>query len=296
MHSRTRQALALLLTGGVLAACAASEQPPADSTAAAPAAAAAPGAAMPVVEVSAMDFAFQMPDTIQSGVVNFRMVDTGTEPHHLMIMRIDGGHTVDEAMQAMQAVEKGEGPPPAWLTFVGGPNSPTPGSGEASEAAVDMQPGSYVAICLIPSTDGVPHVAKGMTKTFTVVPATVPAVAPTADLTMTLVDYAYPVDNAITAGRRIIKVENTAQQPHEVVFVKLEPGKKAEDVMAWEMGGRQGPPPGRMVAGTAPMGPGAVNYVSYDFTPGEYGLLCFVPAPDGKPHIAHGMIQTITVE
>jgi hypothetical protein len=33
-----------------------------------------------------------------------------------------------------------------------------------------------------------------------------------------------------------------------------------------------------------------------EFTPGEYGMLCFIPdAKDGKPHIAHGMMKQFTV-
>ena len=33
-----------------------------------------------------------------------------------------------------------------------------------------------------------------------------------------------------------------------------------------------------------------------ELTPGDYGLICFVPdAKDGKPHLAHGMVKTITV-
>lgn len=31
-------------------------------------------------------------------------------------------------------------------------------------------------------------------------------------------------------------------------------------------------------------------------TPGDYGLICFVPdAKDGKPHLVHGMVKTIKV-
>ena len=39
------------------------------------------------------------------------------------------------------------------------------------------------------------------------------------------------------------------------------------------------------------------NDVMLDLKPGAYGLICFYPdAKDGKPHLAHGMVATITVE
>jgi hypothetical protein len=34
-----------------------------------------------------------------------------------------------------------------------------------------------------------------------------------------------------------------------------------------------------------------------DLASGNYGLICFVPdAKDGKPHLAHGMMQDFKVE
>jgi hypothetical protein len=39
-----------------------------------------------------------------------------------------------------------------------------------------------------------------------------------------------------------------------------------------------------------------VAFITADFTPGEYALICFLPdAKDGKPHFAHGMIQQIHI-
>lgn len=44
------------------------------------------------------------------------------------------------------------------------------------------------------------------------------------------------------------------------------------------------------------MTPGSNTYFDVDLTPGEYILICFVPdAKDGKPHVAHGMMQRVTI-
>ena len=32
-----------------------------------------------------------------------------------------------------------------------------------------------------------------------------------------------------------------------------------------------------------------------ELTAGTYGLVCFIPAPDGAPHAAHGMFKVFTV-
>lgn len=257
--------------------------------------AATPGAEgpVPVVEVSATEYAFVMPDTIPSGFTSFRLTDHGREPHHLVLVRLDEGHSAEEFLRSMATPGA---PPPAWATIVGGPNSPDPGGHMVSEVALELEPGNYLAFCAIPAPDGQPHVAKGMVKPFVVVPSEESAAPPEVDVDMRLVDYAYPTDRSISAGRRVIRVTNDAQQMHEVVFVRLHEGKTVEDLMAWEQN-PAGPMPATMIGGTSPMSPGAVNYVIADFEPGEYLLVCFVPdAKDGRSHVAHGMVQTITVE
>jgi plastocyanin len=183
---------------------------------------------------------------------------------------------------------------PSWAVMMGGPNAAEPGATIAATIPVDS--GNYVFFCVIPSADGAPHVAKGMMRPLTVIPATAPAAPePTADITMTLVDYGFQLTTPITAGLHTIRFENAAAQPHEVVLVKLEPGKTMQDwVAAAEK--MNGPLPGTLINGIAGMDPGKHAYVTQDFTPGEYGIVCFVPdAKDGKPHVVHGMIQQLTI-
>jgi hypothetical protein len=59
----------------------------------------------------------------------------------------------------------------------------------------------------------------------------------------------------------------------------------------------EGPPPIEPVGGAVGLTRGAVNFVTAEFAPGDYALVCYVPdAKDGKPHLAHGMIRFIRVE
>ena len=119
---------------------------------------------------------------------------------------------------------------------------------------------------------------------------------PTADATISLVDYDFQIAPAITAGQKTIRIENHAAQDHEVVLVQLAPGKSIQDFVNWT-NTMSGPPPGRPMSGIAGMAPGRHAFVSDNFTPGDYGLVCFVPdMKDEKPHFMHGMMKQFTVQ
>ncbi len=258
-------------------------------------AAASPAAVLHELTITARDFAYDMPESVPAGPTRVRLVNQGPEFHHAIFLRIADGHSYDEFMQAMQAA----GAPPSWAEIVGGPN--TPGAPDRPVVDyMDLKAGQYAVLCMIPSAvDGKPHVAHGMVRPLTVTAGTSAATAPLpeADATMTLKDYGYDLDHPLTAGHHIVRVTNAAAQPHEVVLVKLNEGKVAADVVAWEMGGRQGPAPGTVITGVAPLGPGEANLLEVDLEPGDYGLLCFFPdAKDGKPHVMHGMVRQIRVE
>ena len=243
------------------------------------------------VTVTATDYSFAAPDTIPAGLTELRLLNRGTEMHHAMLVRLDAGKTMADLFAAMQS----EGPSPAWAHEAGGPQ--TPGPGGESNAILRLVAGRYAMICVIPSPDGKAHVMKGMAKEIVVTPAT--SNTSNANMrvnsTMTLFDYAFQLSQPLQAGRQTIRVKNTAEQSHEVVIMKLQPGKKPADMLAW-MEKMEGPPPGAPVGGTTPMARGEENIVTLDLTPGEYGLLCFVSdAKDGKPHFMHGMITQLTI-
>jgi len=43
------------------------------------------------------------------------------------------------------------------------------------------------------------------------------------------------------------------------------------------------------------LSPGAQTTTITKLAAGHYGVVCFIPAPDGKPHFAHGMVKTFDV-
>ncbi len=286
MHIRS--ILAAAAAAALLGAC---TRVDADQTATADSAAGShAGHAMPnVVTVVANDFAFQAPTEIPAGLTRFVLKGQGKEIHHATVAKLEDGKSLADLLAAF----KTPGPPPSWVTFVGGPNVPDPGA--EANATVDLTPGNYALICFVDTPDKVPHFAKGMVHGFTVTPSAGNAMAPSADVDLALVDYAFNFDKALTAGRHTIKVTNPAAQDHEIQLIQLAPGKTLADLQQW-IQKMDGPPPGKAVGGIATMKPGTTNYFDVELAAGEYVALCFVPDhKDGKPHFLHGMARQFSV-
>jgi hypothetical protein len=269
----------------LLNGCEKAAKPPEQAAAAAPAAPAAPR----TVHVVANDFSFEAPDSLAGGLTTFHLMNNGKELHQIVLLRLAPGQTMAD-FQKMNLTA----PPPPELRLIGGPSPAVPGG--TAEATVDLAPGQYVMLCGIPSPDGKPHMLKGMMRALTVTASTGPVKAPVPDVTITLNDYSFTPSAPLTAGHHVIKIENAGAQWHEMVLVRLEPGKKIEDFAKW--GDKPvGPPPGTPLNGAASISVGEVNFIEVDLTPGEYGFLCFLPdVKDHKPHLLHGMIQQFTVK
>lgn len=286
-----RNYLALAALGAVTA-CSGNkaDKPAAESAAAAPVAAAVPQ----TITINAKDFAYAAPDTVSAGMVTIKLVNEGPGLHHAQLIHLTDGKTAADLEAGLKSAKPGS-PPPPWAHDVAGPNSPLPG-GEQS-ITEQLEAGTYAIVCFIPGADGVPHVMKGMIRPLIVVPSTTAAApAPTADVNVKMTDYAWEITPEITAGKHILKIENAAEQSHEMFMAMLPPGKKAGDLAAW-IGKQVGPPPGKPVGGISGMGKGAVVYLPVDLEPGEYGIFCFLSdAKDGKMHVEHGMIKQITVK
>jgi uncharacterized cupredoxin-like copper-binding protein len=244
------------------------------------------------VSITAKDYAFEAPTSIHAGVTTMHLTNQGKELHHAQLIKLGDGKTIEDAAQAL----RNPGPLPSWIDFIGGPNAVAPG-GKATATAV-LAPGHYAYLCFVYGPDGVVHAAKGMMYPFEVTGDSSAAKAelPAASTIFALSDYTFQSSRPLTAGHQTIKVENLGPQPHELALLKLAPGKTVEAFAIWAEGGMKGPPPAEPVGGVALLDQGASGTFTADLTKGNYGLLCFVPdAKDGKPHLAHGMMKTITV-
>ena len=121
------------------------------------------------IEVHTKDYAFDMPTSFKAGLAQVTLVNDGKEPHHLWIFKLEQGKKLADVVvppDVFEALKAGPANFPKWAVNVGGPNSPVPGG--KSVAIIDLEPGHYAVICVIPAPDGQPHVMKGMAKEFDV--------------------------------------------------------------------------------------------------------------------------------
>ncbi len=246
------------------------------------------------VIVTTTDFAFTAPDSISAGLEMFHLANKGPSIHHVQVVQLDSGKTVADLMDAL----KNPGPPPAWAHYVGGPNAVAPVPTDTSVAWLTLTPGNYALICFVPDTAGVPHFAHGMVRPLTVTKNdSTPAPAPQPDVVIHLKDYQFDITGNLTAGAHTIRIVNDGPQPHEMLIAQMAPRKKAIDLANWVMTGKmRGAPPAKPLGGATTLAPGASQVIAVTLTPGNYGLLCFVPdAKDGKPHAMHGMVKDLTV-
>lgn len=262
-HASTSRALIAILA--LVAACAERKEPPRTDTAA---------AAPTVVTLTATDYAFQAPDTIAAGFNTFQLVNHGDQLHMAQLIKLESGKTLDEFLVAYNEAFRTKGPRPTWAKRLGGPGAVEPHG--SSNATHYLEPGSYAWICLMDVPDGIPHVVKaGMSKAFVVQPRSseaAPQSAPEASIVMQLTEYTFSYNAPLTAGRRMIRVENVGAEAHEVGLVKLAQGKTMHDFETW-MQKPQGPPPGNPIGGISSFAPNSHGYFQVDLSSGDY-VLC----------------------
>jgi hypothetical protein len=253
-----------------------------------------------VTTITARDYTFQTADTLAAGWTTFRLVNQGTQPHMGQLIRLGPGNTLGNFLKTYSEAFRTRGSRYEGVKRLSGPGVAAPQ--QTSNATLHLEPGNYAWICLFNLPDGIPHVVgHGMARSFVVRAADgspAPLTAPKADLLIRLVDYAFRLSAPLKAGRQTIRVENTGSDSHELGVVKLAPGKTIEDFKAWMQHPEQGLSEKTMTisGGVTGLAPGAEAYFEADLTRGEYLLLCFVTAPDGRSHVEHGMIQQIHVE
>jgi hypothetical protein len=246
-------------------------------------------AAVPEAVIDATEYLYAGQTTVPAGLTKVTVANKGKELHQVALMQLKDGKTYED-FTAYAKTAKESDPMPDWMVPAGGPSVAAPGM--QASTFVDLQAGTYVMMCNIPDAQGVPHFQKGMISPLTVTETTAAAAAaPEADLTIKQEDFAFGVQNEVTAGAHVFNVTNGGKQPHEAVLVKLNEGATAKDVAAAFAPGASGPPPALPVGGVTAIGPGAAQSFPADLAPGKYALLCFITDPaSGKAHAELGMM------
>jgi hypothetical protein len=108
------------------------------------------------------DYDFRVSTPITTATKSIRFVNVAEQTHEAVIVKLEGGATVQQFLQAM---EKPQGPPPGAL--IGGITGIA--KGRTIEVPTSFTPGEYALICFVPDAkDGKAHLAHGMIKQFSV--------------------------------------------------------------------------------------------------------------------------------
>ena len=241
----------------------------------------------------ATDYAFKGPDRLTAGWKTVTMVNRGEDLHQIQFIKLPEGKTATD-FRAEIAVDPTR--LPRWSQRRSGPNSVIPG--EQALAIVYLEPGEYVLLCGIPDKLGIPHVAHGMLKPVHIAAAPPrSAETPPVDQTITLADFSFELSQPIKAGARTIHVVNKGGQAHEVVLVKLAPDASVADFLDAFRPGVAFSPAGKPIGGLVGLDPGREGFFRAEFSPGRYGLICFLPDLITRgPHFTRGMMLDFEVK
>jgi len=256
--------------------------------------------APPVVEVTALDYAFVAPDTIRSGWTTLRLNnETAEEIHEIDLSRLPEGVTyadfektipvwsrITERVQAGELVGPGEvykaaGPMlPDWAPAEAITGRGLVSPGRTAEKTVDLEPGTYAMYCFVKSPDGRAHLAKGMSRRLVVSGDSTGATEPEADVEVTVGGDAVDQEGALSPGTNTIaaRFDEESKGYQTIHLIRVEDDTDLEAVEQWQNwyteDGLMAPAPAEFLGGgtvQSERSKGDVAYFSVeDLEPGQY--------------------------
>lgn len=260
-------------------------------------------ASPPVVKITALDYAFQAPDTIASGWVTFEMTNSSKESHYFQLnpLRLPEGRTfadyqetyLEPADSLALLVDSGKADSkklgqmlnrivPAWTKRVLGEDKgggmPLVAPGRTASSIQKIDPGTYLMSCFaMRSPEGLRHIALGMRHKITVVKDSTTTSHPKADFMMHASGHEITIDGQFRAGRQIgaYHVKKASQQMDDYYWsAMLARIKKDEDVnklKKWiNEGSYRNPVLVDYIRGFEYLSPGDTAFAELNLEPGRY--------------------------
>lgn len=254
-----------------------------------------------LIQVEAEDYAFDAPEEISSGWTTLRYVNTGEEPHLLLVARLPEGKTVedyqaetvpvfDEAWHQLregridqeEALRTIQANLPEWyggIVFKGG--SGIVREGGTAEVTLHLEPGTYLLECYMKNEEDEFHGVEGMIRELAVIDEDgTDYTPPEADVEITLSNFAMDISGDLTAGERTFAV-HVEEHPEEGfghnVHVARDLEEGPDEVMRWmnylALDGLRPPAPATFIGGIHLMPAGETGYFTVDLEPGRHLFL-----------------------
>jgi hypothetical protein len=250
--------------------------------------------------IIAGDYYLQLPRTIPSGWRTVRFHNEGRDFHHAVFLKVASPQAAQTALTALDGWREDVDQPVPGAVSMGGVEGsfvPAPGGdhpGEDTYAVVDLHPGWYLVICMIP-TDHRLHVNRGMHALLRVVTARNPPTAPAPDATLRTAEYAYTLTpRSLAPGWRLVEVLNTGTAQHVAEVVRLKTGHGVADIFAAQ-GSSSADPVESTSGGSTRLGPGTRAFMWLHLTPGTYIVQCPLQTGDHQSHLRKGMLRDLVV-
>ena len=223
-----------------------------------------------VLNVVAKGASIETPPTVPAGITTVRLTIKGGVRREVVVHRIPAGTTPENLVRGAA------GRPERWFDqwSFGGPAAPRDSALDAT-ATVDLRPGRYAIVAYEVDSAGRPRGDKYVWRDVTAMATSIliPDRFAVPDLTVRIKDSNVTVLGTVRTGQRIVQVDNAGARPHELLIVRLRPGKTIDDVRRWDRD-RAESPPFFYVGGLTPMSSGVTAQTKLLLQRGVHVVLC----------------------
>jgi hypothetical protein len=236
-----------------------------------------------------------IPESIDGGVVNLSLTNSGQGLHSLQFIKVEGDHAIEEWVAFLDGGEEG-GPVPDWISEGGGIGTVAPG--QTGRSSFELSEGRHFVWDDESDANEVSNITKGG-----IVEVEVSGEGggelPDGDATVTAEEYEFTVEG-LTAGPTSVRFENDGEQLHHFIAAPMSPGATIDDVRTFftTEGEPTGPPPldFEKGVGVPVMDSGKAVVADLEFEAGNYAFVCFInDRAGGPPHFTLGMLQQVEV-
>ncbi len=263
-------------------------------------------------------FNTKAPASIKGGLVKIVFENAGKMPHEAQLLRVDGGHTVQEAVEIITSEDDKT---PEWMHAAGGVGITPPG--QQGTAFINLPAGNYGVISMGAGgpEEGPPPATRGALAEFEVTEGQ-PGELPQASATIVAEDEGEHKEGGegqatgegqetedhkhsfeatgLKPGRNTVLFDNRSEELHHVVLAPIVGDTTLEEVeeAVTSEGPPEGPPPldFENIVNTAVLDGETKQVTELELKEGRYALLCFISDREGgDPHVAEGMLEEVTI-
>jgi len=211
------------------------------------------------VRVEATEYAYDMPERVEGGLVTMEFANAGDRVHEWALGRLKSGRTEADFRRELLA---GKVLHLESVDHIAGIPAMTPGGSLTLIRWLD--PGRYVFYSKMPAPNGYADFQLGMIRWFDVESES-GATHPDVDGTIVARDDGFDVP-PLGPGTHTLRLQNAADDPREFLLLSLKPGERPTDLDRWFRGRFRGDPPADLlgIVGQLPPGGDAYAIVTFD--------------------------------